>query len=74
VPQPDDGQEELVGHRQVEVIAATEGAAAAGPVEATAAVGSEGSEQLGEQAVEGVHGQAGHRPENGRILAELFAA
>ena len=74
MPQPDDREQELVGDRQVEVVAAADGALTPGPVEAPAAVGGEGGEQLGEHEVEGGDRQAGHRAEGGGVLAQLLTA
>jgi hypothetical protein len=74
VPQPHHRQQELVGHRQVEAVAAARGATPVGPVQAPAAVGGKGGAQLGQEVVEGRHRQAGQRPEDGRVLAEVFAA
>ena len=62
---PDDGEQELVGGVEVEGVAAAEGAAAVGPVEAAAAVGVEGLQQTGEHGVEGGDGQARQGPEDG---------
>jgi tripartite-type tricarboxylate transporter receptor subunit TctC len=74
VPQPDDRQQELVSHAQVEVVAAANGALAAGAVEAAAAVGGEGGEQFGEQLLESIYGQPGQGPEDGGVLAQVLAA
>jgi hypothetical protein len=74
MPQPDDGQEELVGHGQVEAVPAAVAAPAIGPVQAAPAVGVEGRQEFGQQGVEGRDGQAGHRPEDRGVLTDLFAA
>src|SRR5262245_17595903 len=72
VPQPDHRQQELVGHRQIEAVAAADGPPPSGPVQAPAAVGGDGGEQVGQELVEGRDRQAGHGPEDGRVLAEVF--
>src|SRR5262249_15503242 len=47
---------------------------APGLVEAVAAIGGEGSDELGEHLVEGGDRQAGHRLEDGGVLAQVLAA
>src|SRR5262249_60003945 len=73
-PQPHHRQQELVGDGQVEVVPAADGAPAPRPVEAVAATGGEGSDELGEHLVEGGDRQAGHRLEDGGVLAQVLAA
>ena len=73
VPQPDDGEQHLVGRGQIEVVAAAESALAAFAVQALPALGGKGGEEVREHVVEEFDGQAGHGPEDGRMLAQVLA-
>ena len=74
VPQPDDGEQHLVGRGQIEVVAAAEGALASFAVQAFPALGGKGGEEVREHVVEEFDGHAGQRPEDGGLLAQVFAS
>jgi hypothetical protein len=71
VPQPDDGEQELVGEGQGERVAGADGAAASGAGQAGGLGGAPGRQQVGGEFVEECDGQAGEVAEDGRVLPEV---
>jgi hypothetical protein len=72
VAQPDDRQQELVGHAEVEVVAAAESPLATGAVEAAAALAVKSVDEAREHGVEGIDGQAGHGLEDAGALGQVL--
>jgi hypothetical protein len=73
-PEPDDGEEDAVRGLEAGGASAADGAVPVGPVVAGEVGVVEGREDVGEEGVEHVRGEAGEGPEDGRVLPKAVEA